>query len=448
MIYSYTFKIEGNIVLPKKIITGSIDVVDGKISKISEDKSLRSKIYILPGLIEVHGHFREPGLATKGDVPHESRAGLAGGFTTVIDMPNVKPPTTTVKLLRDKIHKIYPNRSYMDYSFFMGVSKDDLKELEKVDPSWIVGVKVFTAGHETTPTTIPDSKTLNRIFTILKKRKILLAIHAEDQNLINHYNEKYKKLGRKDPALWSEVRPKDVVVSAVAKAIALSEIHDQRVYLLHLSTAEEFALVNQAKKHGIQAYGELVGYQLFFNINDYKKYGNKIKVAPALRSTNDQNELWNLLRNGEVDTLCSEHTPHEWQTKSQSDMWKAQSGTPGIQETVPAFLTNWSKRYGKSTLNQALLTLARLAGQNPAEILNFKTKGSIEIGKDADFTLINPTKNWKVKKKDLFSKCGWSAYEGMNLIGRPEATYLRGRLVYKDGKVLGKAQGKWMKNIA
>lgn len=423
----------------EKITKGVLENTDGDIFDVQGQ-------YVIPGLVEVHGHLREPGLESKEDIPHGTRAALAGGFTTVIDMPNTKPPTVTVELLKDKITKIYPKRSYVDYTFFMGVAADNLGELEKVDAKDIAGVKVFMAGHETTPTTIPDDVTLAKIIEILAKRDILLAVHAEDQWLINYYNEQYKKTGRKDAAMWSEVRPTSVVVTAAARAIALASLHKGfRLYLLHLSTPEEFALVEAAKRRGQTVYGELVGYQLAFNVMDYAKYGNKIKVAPALRTPADQDTNWELFKEGQVDVVCSEHTPHEWETKNQPDMWKAQAGTPGIQETLPALITGWVKRYGRETLDVGLLRLVQTTCENPSKIFRLTGKGGIVVGNDADLVVLDMNNPWIVRKEDLFSKCGWSAYEGMELIGRPTATFLRGNKAYENGRVIGDAQGKQIK---
>lgn len=442
-----SFSLAGSFVLPDKILRGTITVTDGKITKIQEGFYVKDVIdykdkYILPGLIEVHGHMREPGMTQKEDVPHGTKAAVAGGFTTIIDMPNTNPPTTTVELLSEKINKIYPNRSYTDYAFFMGVAKDSISELEKVDKHLIKGVKIFMAGHETTPTTIPDDETLQKVFALLRKRKIMAVIHAEDQRLVNFYTEKYKK--DSSPSVWSKARPKEVVVKAVERTINLAKKYGVELYLLHLSTSEEFKLVTLVKKSGLKVYGELVSYQLIFNILDYDRLGNKIKVAPALRTPEDQNKLWELIRNGRVDVLCSEHTPHESKTKNQPDVWKAQSGMPNIQETLPAFITKWVERFGKEKLEDGLMTIAKLASQNPAKIFNFNTKGEIIVGKDADLVVVDVNSGWHVKKEYLFSKCGWSAYEGMKLIGRPIATFLRGNLIYKYGTIIEKAQGTFL----
>jgi len=446
-----SFSVFGSVVLPDKIFKGTIFVTNGIITKVQKtDFPPKGSInysdkYILPGLIEVHGHLREPGMTQKEDIPHGTRAAIAGGFTTIIDMPNTNPPTITIKLLNQKINKIYKNRSYIDYAFFFGVAKDMLGEVSKVSKKNIVGLKLFMAGHETTPTTIPDDIILEKVFKIAKKRDLLLALHAEDQDLVDYYNKRFKKTGRTDPALWSELRPKPVVIKAVKRALKLTKKYKVRTYFLHLSTPEEFALVQKAKQQGLPVYGELVTYQLSFSINDYKKYGNKIKVAPALRDKRNQKILWQLLKKGIVDVVCSEHTPHEWKTKNQPNVWIAQSGTPNIQESLAATLTNWVKQFGIKSLEQGLMTIVRTGSYNPAKIFHFKSKGEIAIGKDADLVVVDPKTSWKVKKDDLFTKCGWSSYEGLTLKYRPAATYLRGKLVYSNGKIIGEPKGNFIK---
>lgn len=445
-----SFTISGQFVFPDRIFRGTVTVKNGVITGLQESDARADYVfaedsqYILPGLIEVHGHMREPGLETKGDIPHETRAALAGGVTTIIDMPNTNPPTTTRALLEEKKEKLYPGRSFTDYAFFIGVSKEHLVELEAIDTNDVVGIKVFMAGHETTPTTVPDDATLSKVFEIAAKRGLLLAVHAEDQWLINYYMNKFQLDGETSPALWSQIRPKEVIVSAVARAITLAAVYRTKLYLLHLSTPEEFALVDAAKAQGVDVHGELVGYQLVFTTDDYEKLGNLIKVAPALRTKEDQLATWQRFLAGGIDVVCSEHTPHEWESKNQPDVFKAQSGTPGIQETLPALLTAFSKRFPEESFETCLKRIVAYGSLNPAMIFGFNQKGSITIGKDADFVIVDTSAHWSVSKQDLYSKCGWSAYEGMQLVGRPIATYLRGALVYKNGKIVGEPSGTFV----
>lgn len=449
------------IVTPERILHGDIEIdPDGKIKSLGVNVKHPGGVvaghvgnsqifdaqgkYVLPGLIEIHGHMREPGLQQKEDVPHGTRAAIAGGFTTIIDMPNGKPSTTTVQLLKQKINELYPGRSYTDYAFLFGVSKDSMEELEKVDKKDIVGFKVFMAGHETTLAVVSDDDALSKVFTIATKRNVLLAVHAEDQSLIDKFNKELKESGQNDPQLWSKARPTEVVAKAVVRAISLARQYKTRLYLLHLSTPEEFSLVQSAKKEGIEVFGELVSYQLSFNTNDYEQLGNKIKVAPAIRSPQDQDALWNLFKEQIPDVVCSEHTPHELETKNQDNVWLAQSGMPSIQETLPAIITGWVKRFGKENIEEGLKTIAKLSSKNPAKIFGFDYKGELKVGKDADCIVVDIENSWTVKKEDLFTKCGWSAYEGMDLIGRPTATFLRGELVYKEGEIQGDPRGSFL----
>src|SRR5437660_922441 len=252
----------GTIVLPDRAIEGAIHIANGKIEGIEEgfpNKTehtfdFRSK-YILPGLIEVHGHLREPGLEHKEDIPHGTRAGLAGGYTTVFDMPNVRPPTTTVARVHDQI-KRYTGRSYTDYAINMGSSVDDIDEINKIDPHLITGVKIFTAGHATTPTTIPHLADIARIFEILGQRRIMALLHAENQELVNYFTHKYRdELHRHDLHAWGEARNLSVVLTSALEMIALALQFGVKLHLLHLSTSEEFAAVEFGRQIGVDVSG-------------------------------------------------------------------------------------------------------------------------------------------------------------------------------------------------
>ena len=441
----------GSIVAPGGIIQGTIQIADGKIQSITEGFPVELEdtldfrgSYLLPGLIEVHGHLREPGLEYKEDIPHGTRAGLAGGYTTVFDMPNVRPPTTTVARVKDQI-KRYTGRSYTDFAINMGTSVEDIDELKKIDKNLITGVKIFTAGHATTPTTITRLSDIARVFEILGERRIMALLHAENQELVDYFTYKYRDvLKRSDPQVWSESRNNSVVLTSALEMISLAKQFGVKLYLLHLSTLDEFAAVEFGRNIGVDVFGEIAAYQLAFNSSDYQTYGNIVNVAPAIRSPEEQKKLWQLLRAGKIDAVISEHTPHALTEKQLENVWKVASGMPGIQETLPTLISNWVKRFGKHTLEEGLVRIAQTTSLNIATIFGFEQKGSLTVGKDADIVVVDTTQVWKVKKEDLFTKNQWSAYEGMELIGRPLATFLRGNLVYQEGKIIGDPQGKWL----
>ena len=441
----------GSIVLPERIMQGTIHIVEEKIVSIEEGFSQDSQQtfdfrgkgkYLLPGLIEVHGHFREPGFENKEDIPHGTRAGLVGGYTTVFDMPNTRPPTTTVSRVEEQIRR-YTGRSYTDFAINMGTSLEDIDELRQIDKDLITGVKIFTAGHATTPTTIPHLGDIARIFEIMGERHILALLHAENQELVDFFTYKYRDtLNRSDPSVWGEARNASVVLTSALEMIALAKQFDVKLYLLHLSTTDEFAAVEFGRNIGVEVYGEIAAYQLAFNSDDYAQYGNLINVAPALRTPQEQKKLWQLLRDGRIDGVISEHTPHKLEEKLKESVWEVASGMPGIQETLPVLVSNWVKQFGHHTLEEGLIRIAQVTSHNIARIFGFGQKGTLAAGKDADIVVVDTIEPWIVKKEHLFTKNQWSAYEGMQLIGRPVATFLRGKLVYQEGRVIGNPQGK------
>ena len=439
----------GLIVLADRIIEGTIFIADGKIERIEESfpeqsdhvLDFRGK-YLLPGLIEVHGHMREPGLEYKEDIPHGTRAGLAGGYTTVFDMPNTKPPITTAARVAEQIRR-YTDRSYTDFAINMGTSLDDIDELRSIDKNMITSVKIFTAGHATTPTTIPHLGDLARVFEILGERQIMALLHAENQELVDYFTHKYRDiLKRSDPAVWSDARNGSVVLTSALEMIALAKQFGVKLYLLHLSTPEEFAAVKFGREIGVDVYGEIATYHLAFSTDHYAKYGNLINVAPALRSPAERRKLWQLLRNENIDAVISEHTPHGLVEKQKESVWEVASGMPGIQETLPALITGWIGHFGNASLEEGLMRIAQVTSQNIAHIFGFEQKGGLQVGKDADIVVVDANRTWTVRKEDLFTKNQWSVYEGMALIGKPTATFLRGQLVYKEGEIIGLPRGK------
>ncbi len=440
----------GRFITPTGIRRGSVTIKkDGTIGEVTNKIISGDNVYdagdsyVLPGLIETHGHLREPGMEYKEDIEHGTRAGLAGGFTTIFDMPNTKPPITTVDLVHEQINR-YTAKSYCDFAINMGTSVDDIPQLEKIDPTEIAAVKVFTAGHQTTPTTIPKLSDQAKIWEIVSRRHIPLMVHAENQDLVTSREKMFEATGRNDMLAYSEARNELVVEMAAWEAVILAKYYGTSVWILHASTRGEFDAISYARKHGIKAGGEVTGYQLFFTTEDYKKLGTLIKVSPALRTPAVNKELWEMVYDGKVDGICSEHTPHTLEEK-QGDIWKVTSGTPGLQETVPAFITGWVKRFGKKTIEKSLVTLARCAAGNVAQFFGFPQKSGIVSGNDADFVILDVDHEWVVQKKDLLTKLQWSAYEGMKLIGRPHATFLRGELVYEHGSIVGNHMGKWLK---
>jgi len=437
----------GSIVLSERMLQGTLHVENGRIERIEEGYvqdptyDFRGK-YLLPGLLEVHGHLREPGLEYKEDIAHGSRAALAGGYTTVFDMPNTRPPTTTVARVHEQIQR-YAQRSYTDFAINMGTSVEDSGELKAIDTRLITGVKIFAAGHATTPTTIGRISDIARIFETLGERDIMALIHAENQELVDFFTHHYRHvLGRHDPAAWSEARNHTVVLTSVLEMIALAKHFGVKLYLLHQSTPEEFAAIAFGRGIGVAVYGEVLTFHLAFNTDDYAQHGNLINVSPSVRGPAVQTQLWQLLRDGTIDTVVTDHAPHTLAEKHNASVWEVSSGIPGFQEALPILISGWIQRFGQETLAEGLVRIAQVTSRNVARIFGFPQKGGLAVGKDADIVVVDTTQTWTVHKSDLLTKNQWSAYEGMSFVGRPSATFLRGTLVYQDGKILGEPQGR------
>jgi dihydroorotase len=277
----------------------------------------------------------------------------------------------------------------------------------------------------------------------------MALLHAENQQLVDYFTDYYKN--RHDAATWSDARDLSVVLTSALEMIVLAKEFGVKLYLLHLSTPEEFKAVEFGRQLGVDVYGETVTYQLAFNTNYYEKFDNFISVAPALRTPEEQRKVWEMLRSGKVDTVVSEHTPHSWEEKQEKDVWKSTQGMPGMQESLAVLLTNWVQHFGQETLEEGISTLTRVTSENIAHIFGYTQKGSFEVGKDADIVVIDTKSSWRITKDDLYTKCKWSTYEyailGQEFIGRPIATFLRGALVYENGKIIGKPQGKRVERI-
>lgn len=447
------YLIHGNLVLADKVIVGTIEIFDGKIASITQEQQLPTGTsvpvinatgkYILPGAIEVHGHMREPGDTHKEDYSTGTKAAIAGGVTTILDMPNTRPPTINYHLLKEKV-QMASGRAYCDFGIILGASRDNLSDIETIDPSVIMGVKFFMAGHETTPTTMSNLGDLYKSFEILAQRNILALVHAENQQLIDYLSTKYMVGDTISGLAYSHARGEVVVDLAVWEAVRLARAANVKLYLCHLSTPSEMEALQWAKSQGQIVYGEVAAYHLMFNTEDYESLGSRLKVSPAIRSSEKQAALWNYVFNDNlVDTICSEHTPHLL-TEKPKDIRKASSGMPGIQEARAAIITGFFDRGLNNSISTEsfLVKLANLTSKNIAQIFGLTSKGEIKEGKDADLVVIDLDNRSVLKQDMLFSKCGWSPYDGKYLQGIPELTILRGQTVYSYGIINEEPMGR------
>ncbi len=422
-----------------QIIEGSVLIEDGLISKIftTGDNTLdaeemadaviidgRGK-YLLPGVIDDQVHFRDPGFPKKGDMFTESRAGVAGGVTSFMDMPNTNPKTTTLKLLEEKF-KIASSKSLSNYSFFLGATNDNLEEIEKADPSRVCGIKVFL-GASTGNMLVNDPVILEKIF---ERSKLIVAIHSEDEEIIREniriFTEKY---GEAIPvSAHPLIRSTEACNKSSRMAVSLAKKHNTRLHILHLSTEKELELLDGSiplEKKRITA--EVCVHHLWFDESDYLRLGSRIKWNPAIKKESDKNALMAGLLDNRIDIIATDHAPHTRGEKLFSYM-NCPSGGPLVQHSLVLMLE--MSRQGKLPITKVVEKMCHA----PAVLYRIRKRGFIRKGYFADLVLVEPDAPWKVSRSNLLYKCGWSPLEGQTFSSRVTHTFVNGRLVFDNGK--------------
>lgn len=405
--------------VPENILK-SAEIIDG------EDK------WLLPGVIDTHVHFREPGLTAKADFYTESRAAVAGGITSIMDMPNTNPPTTTMEEIDKKI-AIAKEKSLVNFSCYLGATNENIDEVINVDKNKVCGIKVFL-GASTGNMRVDDPKVLERIFA---ESPILVATHNEDEAIIASNLKKVKEeLGEQPiPISYHEIiRNSDACYKSTSKAIDLATRYGTRLHVLHLTTAKELALFSNKPTTEKKITAETcVGY-LWFDDNDYERLNAKIKCNPAIKKEKSRVNLLKGIEMGHIDTVATDHAPHLLEEK-EGDCLQAVSGFPSIQHSLPMML-NLAKK-GNFSREQVVEKMCH----NPARIFNIEKRGFIRKGFYADLVLIEPNAAYTVEKKDLEYKCGWSPMEGATLNYKVCKTFVNGKLVYNEGEINDSEKG-------
>lgn len=379
----------GLVYMAGKLVKLNLVLDDGTIADITNDRVTCTNYFdasgkvVIPGMIDCHVHFREPGLTYKEDFLTGSRAAVAGGVTTVLDMPNTLPPTTTVELLEEK--RELAKKSIVNYGFHFGAAMDNVEEIRKAKN--IASAKIYL-NESTGKLMIEDDEVLKGIFHAAK----MVSVHAEEEKVL--------------------------------RAINLIKETKNRLYLCHLSTAKELSYLKKYLKGKV--YAEVTPHHLFLTESDDKD--GFTKMQPTLKTRADQEVLWKALNSGLIDTVASDHAPHTVEEKKQE---KIAYGVPGVETTLPLLL---------NAVNENRITLERmveLCSQNPARIFGIYNKGFIRKGFDADLVIVDLNLVKEVRNAELFTKCGWSPFNGWKLKGWPVATIINGQLAYDNGNFLG-----------
>ncbi len=388
---------------------------------------------LIPGVIDDQVHFREPGLEYKADIYTESRAAVAGGVTSYMEMPNTKPPAVTIEELEKK-YETAAKKSLANYSFYMGTTNSNIDEVLKADPEKVCGIKVFM-GSSTGNLLVDDDNALNEIFA---KAQMIVATHCEDDPTIernyNFYKEKY---GDKATAgLHPFIRSAEACYKSSAKAVALAKKYGTRLHLLHLSTADEMELLrNDIPLEEKKITGEVCIHHLWFSDEDYKNKGNLIKWNPAVKSRADKDALRAALKNGKLDVVATDHAPHTLEEKKKP-YFEAPSGGPMVQHSLLSMLQLTLE--GIYSVEEVVEKMCH----NPAKLFRISKRGFIREGYYADLVLVDTLSKTKVSKDKIFYKCGWSPMEGTVFGSKIFMTFVNGNIVYDNGVINDSFKGK------
>lgn len=384
-------------------------------SQTDKELDAEGRLTLLPALIDPHVHFRTPGGNHKEDWITASKAALAGGVTTVFDMPNNFPSCISKARLEEKKQLIDKQLAEckipLRYHLYIGADQNSIAEIGKCSKQ-IIGVKIYM-GSSTGDLLMTDDKALDRVFQIAAQENLIVSVHAEDEKTI--LLNKVKHGGELDPAVHSKIRDRKAACAAVEQAISLVEKYNGRLAILHVSTKEELDLIRKAKQKELLVYCEVTPHHLFLSENDYRSWGTKVQVNPPLRTTADQAALWEGIHDGTVDMIGSDHAPHTLEEKS-SPYGQAPSGIPGVETTLPLLLNAY---------NENQISLDKIIHLTSLNINNI-----FELKPNNDLVLVDLDLVKEVIDTDLKTKCGWSPFAGRKLKGWPVYTILKGHIFH------------------
>ncbi len=416
------------------ILKGDVLIEDDRIAEISDSISVKSgetKVidadgcYLMPGMIDDQVHFREPGLTHKATIATESKAAVAGGITSFIEMPNTVPQATTIDLLEEKF-EIAKESSWANYSFMFGGTNDNLEEILKVDESKVAGLKLFL-GSSTGNMLVDDPKVLEEIFS---KTNLLISAHCEDEATIKANMAVYLAEYGEDIPIEKHhlIRSEDACYISSSRAIKLAKKTGARLHVFHLSTEKETHLFDKKKPLAEKKItAEVCVHHLWFTDEDYKTKGTYIKWNPAVKTQKDKEGLWKALNDDRIDVIATDHAPHTIEEKDNV-YTKAPSGGPLVQHALEALFEMHHKGF------ISIEKLVEKTTHNPAILFQIKGRGFIREGFKADLVLIDPMAPWTVNKENIGYKCGWSPFEGTTFKSRVTHTFVNGVLAYEHGK--------------
>lgn len=417
-------RFKGHVLIENEYIA---DVFTQLPENLNADEIINAEgLILIPGMIDDQVHFREPGLTHKGEIETESRAAVAGGITSYMEMPNTSPPALTLDLLEEKYARA-AKVSAANYSFYLGAGNDNANELKNMNTSNICGVKIFM-GSSTGDMAVREEDVLQKVFS---SSKTIIASHCEEDPMIETKAEEYKqRFGEDIPVRHHpDIRSREACYASSAKAVRLANENNARLHILHISTAEETELfTNKVPLKEKQITAEACVHHLWFSREDYEEKGTHIKWNPAVKERSDADAVLAAVNDDRIDIIATDHAPHTLEEKDNT-YFKAPSGGPLVQHALQVLFELHAK--GKISLEK----IVEKTAHNPALLFDIENRGYIKKGYFADLVLVNPKKSQTVSKQNLLYKCGWSPFEGTTFSSTIERTFVNGHQAWKNGQL-------------
>ena len=400
----------------------STDSTDGQYDNIIDAEGL----YLLPGVIDDQVHFREPGATHKADIHSESRAAVAGGVTSYMEMPNTNPSTTNAKLLKQKFD-IAAENSMANYSFFIGATEENADDIAKIDTTEVAGVKLFL-GSSTGSLLVKDK---NAIEEIMRKSPTIIAAHCEDDGIISQNLQQMREIYGDDIPMEKhcEIRNAEACYKSSSEAAEIAKRTGAHLHIFHISTEKELSLLSNKSLEDKKLTAEVCVHHLFFNSDDYKKLGARIKWNPAVKYESDRQALIQALKDSKIDVVATDHAPHTWEEKC-APYTKCPSGAPMVQHSLQVMIE--LAKQG----NFGIEDVVKWMCHNPAKLYKIDRRGYIRKGYFADLVLVDMNAKYEVSKDNILYKCKWSPLEGYTLNSKIVSTFVNGKLAFNNGKII------------
>jgi dihydroorotase len=436
----------GRVVSPDSVVEASVAIKDGSILAVGADGAMpearetldATGLHVLPGAIDVHVHFRDPGYPHKEDFASGTAAAAFGGVTTVFDMPNTIPPTGTPEILAAK-HKMAAEKAHVDFGLYGLLGEDTIAHVPELAKT-VIGFKLYM-GNTFGAIPTPSTGAMLEAFEVVAPTGKRVSLHAETNSIMVRRELRMRDAGRIDPLAHIASRPAVVAVEAVSRAAILAEWTGARVHILHISSAEELRPLREAKARGVDITGETCPHYVLLSADDYARFGGVIRVNPPVREARNQQPLWDALADGTIDAIATDHAPHSPEEKTRNDIWSVDCGFPGVETQMPLMLTE--AHAGRFSISDYV----RWSTFNPAKIWGlYPRKGVIQTGADADIALVDLNREWTIDDAKLQSLSKITPFHGRGVKGLPIHTLVRGRFVMKDRTLVAGTRG-WGRSV-